>query len=220
MKDDEFRIGGQIMTKFSSRLKEAMESRGIRAAKLSDMTGISPPRISQYIHGKYIPNGDALCQLAQALLVDEAWLMGKDVPMDPLPLPENASPMALHYYPVLGQIACGQPLLAVQEHSGFAVSTDDRPDFCLTAKGDSMIGARIFDGDEVFIQTSNTVNNGDIAAVIVDDEATLKRVYYYPTEERLVLVAENPAYPPMEFTGDQLNDIHILGRAVSVNIKL
>lgn len=208
------------MTIFSSRLKEAMGTRDMRAARLSELTGISPPRISQYLHGRYAPNGDALCRLSRALGVDEAWLMGEDVPMSSPALPDNLSPLSLHKYPVLGQIACGQPILAVENADSFAVSSDDRADFCLTAKGDSMIGARIFDGDEVFIQASDTVNNGDIAAVLVDNEATLKRVYYYPQEGRLVLVAENPAYPPMEFTGEKLNDVHILGRAVSVSIRL
>ncbi len=210
------------MTIFSTRLREAMQTRGVRASKLSELTGISPPRISQYIHGKYTPGGSALCRMANALGVCEAWLMGKDVPMvDPSPaLPEGVTPLTLRRYPMLGQIACGQPILAVEEADTFATSTENNGDFCLTAKGDSMIGARIFDGDEVFIEACDMVDNGEIAAVVVDDEATLKRLYYYPEEGRLVLAADNPAYAPMEFTGEALNDIHILGRAVSVQIKL
>ena len=208
------------MTVFSTRLKDAMQTRGIRAAKLSELTGISPPRISQYIHGKYTPGGNALCRLANALGVDEAWLMGKDVPSPLSSLPDNVAPLTLQRYPVLGRIACGQPILAVEEADQFATAADNGADFCLTATGDSMIGARIFDGDEVFIQSSDMVNNGDIAAVMVNDEATLKRVYYYPEEGRLVLAAENPAYPPMEFVGEELNNIRILGRAVSVQVKL
>ena len=83
-----------------------------------------------------------------------------------------------------------------------------------------MIGARIFDGDEVFIQQTDVVNNGEIAAVVVDNEATLKRVYYYPEDEKLVLTAENPVYAPMVFMGEELANIHIIGRAVAFQSKV
>lgn len=214
------------MTVFALRLKEALEARGIRAAKLAEMTGLSRPRISQYTNGIYTPGGEALCRIATALRVNEAWLMGEDVPMDAaptaesIPLPHHMSPLRLRAYPVLGRIACGQPILAVEEAEEVAVSDVNGADFCLTAKGDSMIGARIFDGDEVFIRSTDMVDNGDIAAVIVDDEATLKRVYYYPEEGRLVLTPENPDFSPMEFEGEELNRIRILGRAVAVQTKL
>ncbi len=213
------------MSIFANRLKEALDKRGLRAARLAEMTGLSRPRISQYTNGVYTPGGEALCRIANALDVNEAWLMGEDVPMDAtpaglLPIPDRITPLRLRAYPVLGRIACGQPILAVEEDGEFATSTDNGADFCLTAKGDSMIGARIFDGDEVFICSTDLVSNGDIAAVVVNDEATLKRVYYYPEEERLVLAPDNPDYEPLEFTGETLNEIHILGRAVAVQIKL
>ena len=83
-----------------------------------------------------------------------------------------------------------------------------------------MVGARIFDGDEVFIQQTDMVNNGEIAAVVVDNEATLKRVYYYPEDEKLVLTAENPVYAPMVFVGAELESIRILGRAVAFQSKV
>ena len=77
-----------------------------------------------------------------------------------------------------------------------------------------MIGARIYDGDIVFIREMPIVENGEIAAVIIDDEATLKRVYYYPSQGKLVLTPENPAYEPLVYVGDELNQIRILGKAV------
>lgn len=217
-------------TTFALRLKEALALRGIRAAKLAEMTGLSRPRISQYTNGVYTPGGEALCRMATALSVNEAWLMGEDVPMETIhgtvpeaeiiPLPDNMAPLHLRAYPVLGRIACGEPILAVEEADEVAISDVNGADFCLTAKGDSMIGARIFDGDEVFIRSTDMVNNGDIAAVVVDDEATLKRVYYYPEEQRIVLAPENPNYQPMEFKGHALNHIRILGKAVAVQTKL
>ena len=78
-----------------------------------------------------------------------------------------------------------------------------------------MIGARIFDGDVVFIRAQDAVDNGEIAAVIINDEATLKRVYYYPNEEKLVLSPENPRYAPLVYVKDELEIIKIIGKAVA-----
>ena len=209
-------------TAFSTRLKEAMTARGLRSTELADATGLSRARISQYTNGKYVPGADGICRLARALGVSEAWLLGDDAPATDtlLPTPENVSALTLRRYPVLGRIACGAPILAVEEDVEYVLATDSDADFCLIAKGDSMIGARIFDGDEVLCCHTDVVNNGDIAAVIIDDEATLKRVYYYPEEERLILSPENPAYPPLVFIGRELENVRIIGRAVSVLTRL
>lgn len=213
---------------FKDRLNEAMKARGIRATELALRTGLSKARISQYVNGKFIPKSDAVLLLAEALRVSELWLLGKTSDMeatapteDVLPCPENISPLRLRRFPVLGEIACGLPTLAVEDPDcSYVTAADTDADFCLTAKGDSMIGARIFDGDEVFIQRTDVVENGEIAAVVVEGEATLKRLYYYPAEEKLVLAAENPDYPPLVFIGSELESIHILGRAVAFQSKL
>ena len=78
-----------------------------------------------------------------------------------------------------------------------------------------MIGARIYDGDLVFIKKQSRVENGEIAVVLVEDSATLKRVYLYPDEEKIVLNPENPKYKPLVFTGEELSQIQILGKAVA-----
>jgi repressor LexA len=78
-----------------------------------------------------------------------------------------------------------------------------------------MKDARIQNGDIVFVKKADIVNNGEIAAVIINDEATLKRVYYYPESSKLMLIAENSNYEPMVFTGDELEKIHIIGRAIA-----
>ena len=209
---------------FKDRLVEAMNARGMRAAELSKRTGLSKARISQYVNGKFIPKSDAVLQIAEALRVSELWLLGKAPDMEPavtVPCPENVSPLRLRRYPVLGEIACGVPILAVEDTEGaYVTAADTNAHFCLTAKGDSMIGARIFDGDEVFIQQTDVVENGEIAAVVVEGEATLKRVYYYPAEQKLELRADNPDYKPLVFTGPELETIHILGRAVAFQSKL
>ena len=93
-------------------------------------------------------------------------------------------------------------------------------DFCLRAKGESMIGARILDGDLIFIRSQPQVDNGEIAAVLIGDEATLKRIYYYPQQNRLMLNAENPAFAPLIYIGDELEQIKILGKAVAFQSPL
>lgn len=131
--------------------------------------------------------------------------------------PENIAPLpSFIKKPRLGAIACGKPILAVEEANEF----DDVPDtiecdFTLLCKGDSMTSARIFDGDIVYIRAQPQVENGEIAAVRIGDEATLKRVYYTPNSDRITLRAANPLYPDMEFEGPTLNDIEILGKAVA-----
>lgn len=116
---------------------------------------------------------------------------------------------------MLGEIACGEPVFADEDKEHYVMADMDiHADFCLTAKGDSMVNARIYEGDIVFIKEMPIVENGDIAAVIINDEATLKRVYYYPDDSMLQLVAENPKYKPLVYQGEELNHIRILGKAV------
>ena len=124
-----------------------------------------------------------------------------------MPLPE------MRKVPLLGAIACGEPIYR-EENEWISLPTDIKADFCLRCEGDSMINARINDGDIVFIQSCEIVDNGQIAAVSINNEATLKRVYYYPEKNKLVLSPENPKYEPFVYTNEELDDIRILGKAV------
>ena len=127
----------------------------------------------------------------------------------------NLRPIQLKRFPLLGEIACGEPIFAQEDRETFLIADAEiAADFCLLARGDSMIGARIYDGDAVFIRSQPMVENGEIAAVIIDDEATLKRVYYDRAHARLQLVPENPAYSPLVYVGEELDNIRILGKAV------
>lgn len=122
--------------------------------------------------------------------------------------------------PLLGKIACGEPIYCNNENLVLNIDNDFDADFCVIAKGDSMINARIFDGDYVFCKEQQTVENGEIAAVIIDDEATLKRVYYYPEQEKLVLSAENSKYEPLVYSGQELIKTRIIGKAVALQGKI
>ena len=108
------------------------------------------------------------------------------------------------------------PIYAEEEYESFAaVNSELDADFCLRASGDSMIGARIYDGDIVFIRSQDSVDNGEIAVVIIGEEATLKRVYYYPEKQKLVLSPENPKYEPLVFINEELDSIKIIGKAIA-----
>jgi len=179
--------------------------------------------LSQYVSGKVEPSQYKLMVLGMALNVSEAWLMGFDVPMERQNKKiNNIFSIKTKKVPLLGEIACGNPILADEKHDYFIdVSIDSDVDFCLKCKGDSMINARILDGDIVFIHKQDIVDNGEIAAVIIDNEATLKRVNYKPDKNMLILKAENPKYDDFVYVGEELEDIKILGKAVAFqsNIK-
>ncbi len=206
---------------FAERLQQRMLELGITAAELSRKMDLNEAVISQYKSGRYEPKQDRLEKFAKILEVNEAWLMGYDVDKQSyethttLVLPSNIVQISTRKFPLLGEIACGEPIFADEQHETYIESSKDiHADFCLIAKGDSMINARIHDGDVVFIRQQSIVDNGDIAAVIINDEATLKRWYYYPEQNKLVLSPENSKYPPFVFTEDELNTIRCLGKAV------
>ncbi len=198
------------MLQFKDRLKEAMAKAGVSAAELSRLTGISKAGISQYTSGKYIPKPDALFKISSALGVSQNHLMGHSE------RGERARRLA-----ILGQIACGSPALAAENFDGYTyVDAGVDADFCLIARGDSMIDARIIDGDTVFVKKCDMANNGEIAAVVIDNEATLKRVYYYPENAKLVLFPENKKYEPLVYEGERLNEIRIIGKAVAFRSEI
>lgn len=125
----------------------------------------------------------------------------------------------LHRIPILGSIRCGEPSYAEEEFCGYVDSTT-KCDFALRAVGDSMISARIHDGDIVFIRKQPTVENGQIAAVAIDDEATLKRVHSLPGGY-MMLQAENPKYSPIIVNlSDETQNVRILGLAVAFQGKI
>ena len=126
-------------------------------------------------------------------------------------------PIRRKSFPLLGEIACGEPTWTDEEHETMIESTETiDADFCLRASGDSMTGSQIDDGDIVFIKQMPMVDNGDVAAVLIENETTLKRVDYNAESGQLILWPDNPAYRPLIYQGEELNRIRILGRAVMI----
>lgn len=201
------------------RIKQRRKELGLSVDELADKLGKNRATIYRYESNEIekLPT-TVLEPLANALGVSPGFLMGWEKIGD---LPalfdkyDNIKPVKLKRFPLLGEIACGEPIFAQEdkEHCVMA-DMDINADFCLTAKGDSMINARINDGDIVFIKEMPMVENGDIAAVIIDDDATLKRVYYYPEDNTIQLIAENPKFKPLIYKNEELDQIRILGKAV------
>ena len=204
------------MTEFKDRLNEALDMRNMTAAELSRLSGVNEGAISQYRKGSYKANQQSLEKIAKALNVSIPWLMGADVKSDVITIPNHANifPIETKKIPLLGKIAAGQPVMAEECFDSYVQCGNFiKADFCLRVQGDSMINARIYDGDIVFIHQQPEVENGEIAAVAIDDAVTLKRVYF--ADDSVMLRAENPKYKPMIFTKNDCLSFRILGKAVA-----
>lgn len=199
--------------KFCDRIKTRREELNLSQDDLAKRMGYkSRSTINKIELGINDVSQSKIVAFAKALETTVGYLMGDDETNTDY-TKYNLSPVETKKFPMLGEIACGQPIMANQEYETYIeASADINADFCLTAKGDSMINARIFDGDVVFIRKQPTVNNGEVAAVRIGDEVTLKRIYVY--DNRVELRAENPLYQPMNYEGYQLDEIEILGKAV------
>ena len=211
---------------FAQRLREGLDLRGMKQIELATRSGISKYSISHYLKGDWEGKQDAVYELARALNVSEAWLMGYDVPaersapkvsvqLDKKPtIPPGFMPLPkMRKVPLIGAIACGDPITAIQNREGDVnAPVDMRCDFALKCQGESMIGAGIHDGDVVYIRIQPEVENGEIAAVRIGEEATLKRVYLH--NDYIELRPENPAFESIIRRREEMNDVHIEGKAV------
>ncbi len=201
------------------RMKQRRKEIGFSAEKVAERLGVSPATIYRYEKGdiEKVPV-DSLAELARILQTTPAYLMGweeESAPRKKKPtIPPGFIPMPkMVKVPLIGAIACGDPITAEQNVEGRIDAPEDmRCDFALRCHGDSMVGAGIHDGDAVYIRIQPEVENGEIAAVRIGDEATLKRVYY--SGDTLTLMPANPAYAPLVYTGPQLEEIQIEGKAL------
>ena len=198
------------------RIKSRREELGLSQEELAHRVGYKDrSSIAKIESGVNDITQSKIAIFAKALETTTLWLMGDTEAPPAHKLPSNCLPLPRTVKkPRLGAIACGKPILAVENISEY----DDVPitihcDFTLLCKGDSMIDARIWDGDVVYIRQQPEVENGEIVAVRIGDEATLKKVYY--NGRRIILRACNPLYADMEYEGEELNDVEILGKAVA-----
>ena len=200
------------MSTIYDRIKARRLELGLTVEELAQQLGYKDKSsISKIENGKAdIPQAKVEL-FARALRTTTAYLMGVDGPA----LPPGCEPMPpMRQVPLVGRIACGMPILAEQNIEGMiSVPEGWRVDFVLTCRGDSM-APLIMDGDLVAVRSQPEVENGEIAVVRIDDEATLKKVNFDGTT--MVLQPLNPAYPLMTYTGAALADVHIEGKAVGL----
>ncbi|MBQ8738352.1 MAG: helix-turn-helix domain-containing protein [Clostridia bacterium] len=198
------------------KLKDLRKSKNITQEELASELGLERSSIAKYETGT-TPSIDIITKIANYFKVSIDWLLEQTVEenIDTETI-AGTFPYNTKKLPLLGNIACGKPIFAEEEFNGYIdVIEGIQADFCLQAKGDSMINARIYDGDIVFVKKQELVHNGEIAVVLIENEATLKRAYYYPEKQMLILKPENANYEDMIFCGEELNNITILGKAVA-----
>lgn len=203
----------------ATRIKERRLAMDFTQEELASRLGLQKSAIAKYENGRVENIKRSVIQkMASILECSPSYLMGWED--SSIPSYPNVHPVATKQYPVLGSVACGKPIFMAEEKEVYVDATVAiRADFVLIAKGDSMVGARINDGDIVFIRQQPEVENGEIAVVAIDDEATLKRFYRY-SDNLIVLRAENPAYKDMEFRPEDHKDIRVLGKAVAFQSDL
>lgn len=210
-----------IYSKIGEKIKGKRKELGLTVDELAEKINKNKATVYRYENGE-IENLPTIVlePLAKALQTTPAFLMGWEETNSVQSISEefpNIEEIKTKKIPMLGKIACGTPIFAEEHHEMYVpVSEDIKADFCLRTQGDSMINAKINDGDIVFVKKQDLVENGEIAVVIVRDEATLKRVYYDKTNNIIQLLSENPQYSPMVFAGERLDEIRILGKAIAV----
>lgn len=197
----------------SERIKKCRLDCGLTLLEMAQKLGVTESTVQRYESGEIKnPKHATVLEMSKIFGCSPSYLMGSN---DDATEKDNSGRAKL---PLLGKIAAGQPILASEECDYFSPIDDTRADFCLRVRGDSMIGAGIKDGDIVFIRRQPSVDDGEIAAVLVEDEATLKRVYI--TDDAVTLISENPKYKPMIYTKKQCKNIRILGKAVACHTNL
>ena len=221
-------------TNTQARLKELMQARNMRQVDILNLAKpfcerydvkLNKSDLSQYVSGKTEPNQDKLAVLGMALDVSESWLMGFDVPMDrtvPV-IPGGAYPYKpTRRIPILGRISAGLPLYAEQNIEGYTYTelNGGAEYFALRVTGDSMNLARINEGDLLIVRVQPTVENGQIAVVMVGDEdATVKRFYREDHEISLYPQSTNPDHKIQKYDLRKTT-IKILGLVVEVKFKV
>lgn len=193
----------------SETIKQIRKTHYLNQTEFANRIGVTQGAVSQWENGLTRPNLDQLRAISAAFnisvsdIVDETEQPRRD--LDAINIRRSA-------VPILGTIACGQRITPDTTPEGYADLTDGiRADFALRCKGDSM-EPTLKDGDIILIRNQPEVENGQIAAVNVNGETTLKRVYM--RGDGLHLIADNPGYQPIFIPAYSDEEIIIHGLAV------
>lgn len=209
------------MATFSERLKSLRSEKGWSQQRLADELNLSKSSVNMYERGEREPGFETMEAIADTFNVDMDYLYGRTDVKIAEPIQFNAGTVPSGFEPLprmvkkplIGDIACGEPITAEQNIADYVdVPETVHCDFCLRCHGDSMVEAGIQDSDVVYIRCQPQVEDGEIAAVRIGGEATLKRVYY--DGQSLTLMPANSSYRPKTYTGPELDNIRIEGKAV------
>ena len=211
------------MDTIASRLRAALELRGMKQAELVELTGIGKSSISTYLRGSYIPKQKNIYKMAKALNVNEAWLMGEDV--DPTRQnaysePSDSTLVTIHY---AGPVAAHYDATPDDAYEQRTIPAEwigrRRPEdfFLATVSGDSMY-PQFQDGDEILcLRCSDMGIPGRIGIMLLGgDEATVKRIEYKPGEDWIDLIPINPEFKPRRIEGVDLEQCRVVGRVIKV----
>lgn len=206
---------------------------GLTMKELAKMVGVSEGTVSRWESGQ-IENmrRNKVAQLSRVLGIPSEVIMGWENDTDRFAsfadwfnsVHQKLSEATTTTYPLLGEVACGEPIITNNEYEVLSSGARIEADAVVIARGDSMIGARIYDGDVVFLRYQEEIENGEIAVVVVisedtyDAEVCLKRYYKY--SNFIVLRSENPEYKDMEFHEEEMNRVHLIGKAIVVQSNL
>lgn len=198
---------------FKNNLNRFIDRSGKNKRMISDEMKIPYTTLAEWASGKKFPRADGIEKLANYFKILKSDLL-EEADAFPIYNYDNILPLPeMKKVPLVGTIPCGEPILAIENiECDVDMPENIKADFALRCKGDSMIDAHIYDGDIVYINQQPIVENGEIAAVLVGEEATLKR--FYRNDDTVTLMPCNPRYTPFVYTGEQLNNIRILGKAV------
>lgn len=193
------------MSSFAENLRRIRLERNMSQDEMAALLGTSKQVISRYENDQRSPKVSVVAAYAEKLGVTIGYLSGEEHP-----LPSNLRPLGdLHRQrvPLIGSVAAGQPIMAEQDYETFVDAPVDC-DAALEVKGDSMKPTYLT-GDILYIKCMSDVPDGQVAVVLLDDEATLKHVYHDPNG--LTLISDNPDYPPIRAHSGEYDYIAIYG---------
>lgn len=189
---------------FADRLRKKRLDLGFSLQEVADKVGISKVTLSRYetLDITNIPS-DKIERLAEIYKTTPAYIMGWEK--------KEAVKEFKITVPLLGKVACGIPIEAIGDTK--YITIDEKCDYCLVAEGDSMTGVGVNHGDLIYMNKADNLENGDIGAIAIGDDITLKRFYYYREQNIIILRAANPNYEDQVYSGDMLKDVKIIGKA-------
>lgn len=211
---------------FATNLKKLLNERGLAQVDVAKAINVSPQTFNTWVKGIAIPRMGKIQALADYFNVLKSELVDEQQPTTPTTDYSKYGLISLENrrtkkVPILGDVACGVPIYADETYDDYIeVDEDIKVDFALRTKGDSMIGDNIVDGDIVLVKKVSMVEPHEIAVVVINDEATLKRVRYDRKNNIVMLEASNPNVPVKLYVGEELERINILGKAVLLQRKL